>query len=129
MLNFRDPVKVCCHLNRAIRVASRLTTGLITEQELFNYNLQSVRVRVGLTIFGHPCSRAVLVTSAVSGVLQVENKILEMWANTQRDGRPAEYRWRPLFNEAVWLTPTTRVPCSNAVKDAKRVEITCGAPN
>jgi len=37
---------------------------------------------------------------------------LEMWANAQRDGRPAEYRWRPLFNAAVWLTPTTRVPCS-----------------
>ena len=39
-----------------------------------------------------------------------------MWANAQRDGRPAEYRWRPLFNAAVWLIPTTRVPCSNAVK-------------
>ena len=23
-----------------------------------------------------------------------------MWANTQRDGRPAECRWRPLFNAA-----------------------------
>jgi len=23
-----------------------------------------------------------------------------MWANAQRDGRPAEYRWRPLFNTA-----------------------------
>ena len=34
--------------------------------------------------------------------------ILEMWANAQRDSRPAEYRWRPLFNAAVWLTPTTR---------------------
>jgi len=39
-----------------------------------------------------------------------------MWANAQRDGRPTEYRWRPLFNAAVWLTPTTRVPCSNAAK-------------
>jgi len=39
-----------------------------------------------------------------------------MWANVQRDGHPAEYRWRPLFNAAVWLTPTTRVPCSNAAK-------------
>jgi len=28
---------------------------------------------------------------------------LEMWANAQRDGRSAEYRWRPLFNAAVWL--------------------------
>ena len=25
---------------------------------------------------------------------------LEMWGNAQRDGRPAEYRWRPLFNAA-----------------------------
>ena len=23
-----------------------------------------------------------------------------MWANVQRDGRPAKYRWRPLFNAA-----------------------------
>ena len=41
---------------------------------------------------------------------------LETWANAQRDGRPTAYRWRPLFNAAVWLTPTTRVPCSNAAK-------------
>jgi len=39
-----------------------------------------------------------------------------MWANAQRDGRPAKYRWRPLFNAAVYLMPTTRVPCSNAAK-------------
>jgi len=39
-----------------------------------------------------------------------------MWANAQRDGRPAEYRWRPMFSAAVWLTPSTRVPCSNAAK-------------
>ena len=32
-----------------------------------------------------------------------------MWANAQRDGRPAEYTRRPLFNAAVWL-------CSNAAK-------------
>jgi len=34
---------------------------------------------------------------------------LEMSANAQRDGRPAAYRWCPLFNAAVWL-------CSNAAK-------------
>ena len=39
-----------------------------------------------------------------------------MWASAQRDGRTAEYRWRPLLNAAVWLTPTTRVQCSNAAK-------------
>ena len=39
-----------------------------------------------------------------------------MWVNGQRDGRPAKYRWRPLFNSVVWLTPTTTVPCSNGAK-------------
>jgi len=39
-----------------------------------------------------------------------------MWANAQRDGRPAEYTWRPLFNATVGLMPTTRVSCSNAAK-------------
>ena len=31
-----------------------------------------------------------------------------MWANAQGDGHPAKYRWRPLFNAVVWLTPTAR---------------------
>ena len=39
-----------------------------------------------------------------------------MWANAQRDGLPVEYRWCPLFITAVWLTPSTRVACSNAAK-------------
>jgi len=26
--------------------------------------------------------------------------ITKMWANANHDGRPAEYRWRPLFNAA-----------------------------
>jgi len=32
----------------------------------------------------------------------VDDKIIitRMWANAQRDGRPAEYRWRPMFNAA-----------------------------
>jgi len=29
-----------------------------------------------------------------------KQKKREMWANAQRDGRPAEYRWRPLFKAA-----------------------------
>jgi len=27
-----------------------------------------------------------------------------MWANAQPDGRPAEHRWRPLFNAAKFGT-------------------------
>ena len=43
-----------------------------------------------------------------------------MWAIAKRDGRPAEYRWRPLLNAAVWMMPTTRVPCSKANGDIVR---------
>ena len=52
-----------------------------------------------------------------------------MWANAQRDGRPAEYRWRPLFNAAVWLTATTTVACSNAAKTQKPLKFAGVPPN
>ena len=49
--------------------------------------------------------------------------ITRMWANAQRDGRPAEYRWRPSVQrrKVWWLTPSrpTRVPCSNDAKTRK----------
>jgi len=43
-----------------------------------------------------------------------------MWASAQRDGRPAEYRWRRLFNATVWL-------CSNAAKTRNPLEF-AGVP-
>jgi len=51
---------------------------------------------------------------------EMYNKIntTRMWANAQRDGRPGEYRWHPLFN-------ATKFGC----QDAKPVEISWGAPN
>ena len=49
---------------------------------------------------------------------------LEIWANAQRDGRPAEYRWRPLFNTAKFADATTRVPCSNATKTRNPLKFT-----
>jgi len=48
------------------------------------------------------------------------NKQLEMWVNAQRDSRPAVYRWRPLFNAAVWL-------CSNAAKTRNQLKF-AGVP-
>jgi len=58
----------------------------------------------------------------------IKNK-LEMWANAQRDGRPAEHRWRPLFNAAKfgWVTPTTTVPCSNDAKTRRLLKF-AGVP-
>ena len=53
-----------------------------------------------------------------------------MWADAQRDGRPAEYSWRPLrkFHNSiayiprrkVWLTPAAELPCSNAANIGER---------
>jgi len=35
------------------------------------------------------------------GIKKTEREIeTKMWANEQPDGRPAEYRWRPLLNAA-----------------------------
>jgi len=41
------------------------------------------------------CLHYLLRSDRTNGKIMVE---LEMWANAQRDGRPAEHRWRPLFN-------------------------------
>ena len=46
--------------------------------------------------------RTGVATGIVGGIplsyTEEKLKTTRMWANAQRDGRPAEYRWRPLFN-------------------------------
>ena len=39
-------------------------------------------------------------TTPYSNIHNTNTKITRMWANAQPDGRPAEHRWRPLFNAA-----------------------------
>ena len=39
------------------------------------------------------------VSNATAKISGIQGK-LEMWANAPRDGRPVEYRWRPLLNAA-----------------------------
>ena len=56
-----------------------------------------------------------------------KNMLTRNVANAQRDGRPAQYRWCPLFNAAVWLTPTTSVPCSYAAKTQNPLKL-AGVP-
>jgi len=54
-----------------------------------------------------------------------------MWANAQRDGRPAEHRWRRLFNAAKFgWRPLGPTRCRAVTyQDAKPVEISWGALN
>jgi len=66
-------------------------------------------------------------TSIRKKIVLNKTNITRMWANAQRDGRPAEYGWRPVFNAAVLLTPTTRMPCSNVAKTRSQLKFT-GVP-
>ena len=54
------------------------------------------------------CEGTVKIQSAAADNRRGKKERTRMWANAQRDGRPVEHSWRPLFNAAVWLTPTTR---------------------
>jgi len=46
------------------------------------------------------CESMLAIQSPTAENRRGKKKKLEMWANAQPDGRPAEYRWRPLFNAA-----------------------------
>jgi len=47
-----------------------------------------------------PVLEAVTQTSYFHQLQERNNAQTRMWANAQRDGRPAKHRWRPLFNAA-----------------------------
>ena len=40
-------------------------------------------------------------TSEIIHITRQKHFTTRMWANAQRDGRPVEHRWCPLFNAAV----------------------------
>jgi len=44
------------------------------------------------------CGSMVDIQFATAEIRRGKKKKPEMWANAQRHGRPAKYRWRPLFN-------------------------------
>jgi len=46
------------------------------------------------------CGSMIDIQSATAEIRQGKKIELEMWANVQRNGRPAEYRWRSQFNAA-----------------------------
>jgi len=58
-----------------------------------------------------------------------KKKVTRMWANAQRDGRLAEYRWSPLFNATKFGRRPLLDAAQQRCQDAKPVEICRGAPN
>ena len=75
------------------------------------------------------CRSMLDIQSATAEIRRWKKEETRMWANAQRDGRPAEYRWRPMFSAAKfgWHGPTTRVPCSNAAKTRNPLKL-AGVP-
>ena len=99
-----------------VELSSRFTTKL----QLKSHNVlitSSFWISGGQTTMHiEPLKRRCTFSNTQNGTFSWKHNVTRMWANAQRDSRPAEYRWRPLFNAAVWLTPITTVPCSNAAK-------------
>ena len=73
-----------------------------------------------------------------SSIIDAVYRLTRMWADAQRDGRPAEYRWRPLFNTAKFGRRTlleyhskfqrlSRLGSSNAAKTRKPLKF-AGVP-
>ena len=55
---------------------------------------------MSIVAIGHGRPSQLLLSSCTNGCQKVKTQTTRMWANAQRDGRPAEHRWRPLFNAA-----------------------------
>jgi len=65
----------------------------------------ATRLKFGLIFYYFVARKLPLPTSVGERILKIGQHLTKleatrMWANAQRDGRPAEYRWRPLFNAA-----------------------------
>jgi len=52
--------------------------------------------------FGRQLLQDRLTTVSLFHCNRREQTTTRMWANAQRDGRPTERRWRPLFNAAKY---------------------------
>jgi len=72
------------HNPNSILIGSAVVAGLMTATDKTDHATRSVKV-----------GRIYVRSTAMQKKI-----ITRMWANAQPDGRPAEHRWRPLFNAA-----------------------------
>jgi len=71
---------------------------LYTAKHFMRYVAFTCAARVQIAVLRARCVNATL-RSILSTARCTTNRT-RMWANAQPDGRPAEHRWRPLFNAA-----------------------------
>jgi len=95
------------HCIRCDKICSLLMTLITTEQTCHTRCLHEAIARpIAATIASckHAFSGRIVTTFHSNEKRYTDNKLslpqveARMWADAQRDGRPAEYRWRPLLN-------------------------------
>jgi len=68
--------------------------------EILTFNKWSLKFTVSRSVLSYLRSMELTEVSIDAIVTLAKQKQTRMWANAQPDGRPAEHRWRPLFNAA-----------------------------
>ena len=89
--------RVAAHLGVA-GVGVRAKGGPVEEAAPADAAEVLVRAGVQAPVFGVAGLREQRLAARLARPVPTDET--RMWANAQRDGRPAEYRWRPLFNVA-----------------------------
>jgi len=74
--------------------------GRLAELGLYPNTMKMGRNKIVSNIRLKPSFNRITETESYTKHSEQNNSKLEMWANAQRHGRPAEHRWRPLFNAA-----------------------------
>jgi len=98
-----------CAQKQAVTAARQTPNKLnIPETEMLS-NIQTwltVTTFISFTIYAafcpitEVCYLRLTTTRLKQALCTQKTKTTRMWAHAKRDGRPAEYRWRPLFNAA-----------------------------
>ena len=83
--------------NKIVNFSENLSY-LITE--ILTFNEWSLKFTISRSVLSYLRSMELTDVSNDADVAFAKQQETRMWADAQRDGRPAEHRWRPLFNAA-----------------------------
>jgi len=86
------------HHNRSTALFPGPPRSAGARRELLHYMVQG-KINRGRNT-DHPAGRHSIQANQCPPPLKSKWGTTRMWANAQRDGRPAEYRWHPLLNAA-----------------------------
>ena len=108
-------------------------TYLVQQHQLWRTMIHSTTCNIYIGNIQHAVKSCELydITTVTSWLADNNNEFrlqLEMWANAQRDGRPVEHRWRPLFNAVKFGWRPLLDAVQKRCQDAKPIQIWRGAP-